>query len=67
MTNLGEWIAEEREAIGYKKGCEEEMNRIILRMHEYDESLEKMMRYTGKSENEIKDILNKSHEEQLII
>ena len=63
MTNLGEWIAEEREAIGYKKGCEEEMNRIILRMHEYDESLEKMMRYTGKSENEIKDILNKSHEE----
>ena len=22
MTNLGEWIAEEREAIGYKKGCE---------------------------------------------
>ena len=63
MTNLGEWIAEEREAIGYKKGCEEEMNRIILRMHEYDESLEKMMRYTGKSEHEIKDILNKYTEE----
>lgn len=63
MTNLREWIAEESEAIGYKKGCEKEMNRIILRMHEYHESLEKMMRYTGKSENEIKDILNKYHEE----
>ncbi len=63
MSNLGEGLAKEREAIGYKKGCEEEMNRIILRMHEYDESLEKMMRYTGKSEHEIKDILNKYTEE----
>ncbi len=60
MTNLGEWIAEEREAIGYKKGCEKTMNRIILRMHKYHEPLETIIQITGKSEQEIKEIISKS-------
>ena len=59
MCNLGE----EREAIGFAKGeasgNEKTMISFILQMNEDHEPLEKMMRYTRKSEKEIKEIISK--------
>ena len=56
MCNLGEGLAEKREAIGYDKA----VIHFVLQMNKQHLSLEQIMSITGKSEQEIKEIISKS-------
>ena len=60
MCNLGEGLAEEREAIGYDKA----VIHFVLQMNKQHLSLEQIMSITGKSEQEIKEIISKSDENE---
>ena len=64
MCNLGEGLGEEREAIGIAKGeaigYDKAVIHFVLQMNKQHLPLEQMMSLTGKSEQEIKDIISKS-------
>ena len=63
MCNLGEGLAEEREAIGFAKGeasgKEKTMISVVLQMNKMHLPLDQMMTISGKSEQEIKEIIDK--------